>query len=109
MSKPQGYRQSAAEAMFCLLVFCLPYYQSLLFAGLGRTILLLLLTCLLMFLIVRSTDFGRAVAACLMSLPSYWPAPVCCQGIAAITSDFERVPLAPSLSPLFQRPPPFSA
>jgi hypothetical protein len=109
VSKPQGYRQSAAEAMFCLLVLCLPYYQSLLFAGLGRTICLLLLTCILMFLVVRSTDFCQALAACLSVLPSFWPAPVCDPGIAAIVSDFVPVPRAPSLSPLFQRPPPFSA
>jgi len=109
VSKPQGYRQSAAEAIFCLLVLCLPYYQSLLFAGLGRTIWFLLLTCLLMFLVVRSSDLGRALTACLSVLPSFWPAPVCDQGIAATVSEFAPVPHAPSLSPLFQRPPPLSA
>ena len=109
MRKPQGYRQCAAEAIFCLLVLCLPYYQSLLFAGLGRTIFLLFLTCLLMFLVVRSTDFCQAIAACLTPFPSSWLAPVRYQGLRAISLTSLLVPSAPSLSPLFQRPPPISS
>jgi len=56
VSKPQGYWQSAKEAAFYGLVFCLPCYRALLFDGLGRTIWALLLACLLMFLVVHSAE-----------------------------------------------------
>ena len=70
MSKPQGYRQSAVEAGFYVLVLCVPCYQSLLLEGLGRTICALLLACLLMFLVVRSTDIYRLLTTCLIAFPS---------------------------------------
>ena len=106
MSKPHGYRQSAAEAAFCFVVLCLPYYRSLLFDGLGRTICALLLACLLMFLVLRSGDVCRLIAACMVKFPSSWIAPVRHQDIRAIFFSSLAVPSAPSLSPLFQRPPP---
>jgi hypothetical protein len=105
VTKPQGYRQSAAEAVFCLFVLCLPHYQSLLFAGIGRTILAVLLACLLMFLVVRSTEICRIVADCLIAFVS-WIAPSFAQDFRAILFVSLTVPSAPTVAPLFQRPPP---
>jgi hypothetical protein len=105
VTKPQGYGQSAAEAAFCLFVLCLPHCQSLLFEGIARTIFAALLACLLIFLIVRSTDICRVVADCLIEF-------VACLG-PSFTQEFRAIlfvslsiPGAPTVSPLFQRPPP---
>jgi hypothetical protein len=106
MSKPQGYRQSAVEAGFYVLVLCLPCYQALLFEGLGRTILVLLLACLFMFLVVRSADVCRLITACLIAFPSSWLAPVRKQELRSSRIASVAVPDAPSLTALFQRPPP---
>jgi hypothetical protein len=106
VSKPEGYMQSAAEAGFYMLVLCLPYYQSLLFVGLARTICILLLACLLMFLVVRSADFCRAIAACMMAFPSSWLAPAFSSGFRELSFASLTIPNAPRISPLFQRPPP---
>lgn len=105
MTKPQGYWQSAAEAAFCLFVLSLPYYQSLLFAGIGRTILAVLLACLLMFLVVRSTEICRIVADCLIAFMSLL-APSFKQDYRVANFVSFTVPCAPIISPLFQRPPP---
>jgi hypothetical protein len=98
--------QSAAEAGFYMLVLCLPYYQSLLFAGLARTICILLLACLLMFLVVRSADFCRAIAASLMAFPSSWFTPALTSGLRELSFASMSIPNAPRISPFFQRPPP---
>ena len=105
MTKPQGYGQSAAEAAFCLFVLCLPHYQSLLFAGIGRTIFVALLACLLMFLVVRSTEICRVLADCLIAFV-YWLVPSITQEFRAILFVSLTVPGVPTASPLFQRPPP---
>ena len=105
MTKPQGYRQSAAEAVVYILPLCLPYYQSILFAGIGRTIVVLLLACMLMFLVVRSADFCRAVADCLKNFV-FWIVPPFSPGIRTISFVVPSIPGTPTLAPLFQRPPP---
>lgn len=106
VTKPQGNRQAASEQLFCLFVLCLPYYQSLLFAGMSGMISFLLLTVLLMFVVSRSPAIYRVITACLRVLPRSWMAP---------TSDRRDhwslwlsfpVPQEPSLAPSFQRPPP---
>ena len=106
MSKPQGYRQSAADAAFYALVFCLPWYRTLLLEGLGRTVFVLLLACLLLFLVVRSADVCRRLADCLRacSFSHFVPACGCEFRDFAFTS--AEVPRAPSPAALFQRPPP---
>jgi phosphoglycerol transferase MdoB-like AlkP superfamily enzyme len=105
VTKPQGYWQSAAEAAFYALALCLPYYKSLLLAGIGRSIFVFLLACLLMFLVVRSTDICRLVTAFLMAFVSCL-APVRDQEFRAISFVSLAIPKAPSRSPLFERPPP---
>jgi hypothetical protein len=103
--KPQGYVQSAADAAFCLFMLCLPHYQSLLFEGIGRSIMVVLLACLLMFLVVRSTEICRVVTECLIAFLS-WLAPSFTQEFRALLFISLSVPNAPAVSPLFQRPPP---
>ncbi len=105
VTKPQGYRQSAAEAAFCLFALSLPHYQSLLIAGIGRTIIVALFAFLLMFLVVRSPEICRVVADCLIAFVS-WLGPSFTQKFHAALFVSQTLPRAPIISPLFQRPPP---
>jgi hypothetical protein len=106
VTKPQGYIQAANGTCFCLLVLCLPYYQSILLAGISGMISLLFLTLLLAFVVARAPQIFRTVAAILQALPLF-----------SVPSFFDRRGLwvfAPShaatrepiLAPYFQRPPP---
>ena len=105
MTKPQGYVQSAADATFCLCMLCLPHYQSLLFEGIGRSIVIVLLACLLMFLVVRCPEICRVVTERLIAFLS-WLGPSFTQEFRALLFISLSVPNAPTVSPLFQRPPP---
>jgi hypothetical protein len=89
-----------------LFVLCLPYYQSLLFAGMSGMVSLILLTFLLMFVVARSPAVYRTIAGCLKALPPSWAAPIfeCSRRWIAVPL-FELVS-EPSLAPSFQRPPP---
>jgi hypothetical protein len=106
VKKPQGYRQAAAEQCFCLLVLCLPYYQSLLLAGLSGMISVLFMTCLLMFVVMRSPEISRAIAACLRAFPRSWIPPIADRRGPWVLVPVHAVADGPSLAPLFQRPPP---
>lgn len=106
MSKPQGYRQSAADAAFYALVFCLPWYRTLLLEGLGRTIVVLLLACLLLFLVVRSADVCRRLADCLRASWYSRFALVCGLEFRDFAFACLGIPRTPSLAVLYQRPPP---
>jgi len=75
VTKPQGYRQSASEQLLCCFVLCLPYYQSLLFAGMSGMISFVLLTVLLMFVVARSPAIYRVIIICLKALPPSWAPP----------------------------------
>lgn len=105
MTKPPGYRQCAAEAAFLLFAFWLPHFQSLIFAGIGRTIVALLLAYLLIFLVANSADICRVLTSCLLAIRSC-DFRLSCEEFRAITFASPREQNAPSLSPLFQRPPP---
>jgi hypothetical protein len=104
--KPQGYRQAAAEECFCLLVLCLPYYQALLFAGISGMISVLLLTCLLMFVVVRSPDIYRTITGRLKAFPLSWVPPILDRRGLWVSVPSHAVIQGPSLAPSFQRPPP---
>jgi hypothetical protein len=104
--KPQGYRQAAAEECFCLLVVCLPYYQALLFAGISGMLSVLLLTCLLMFVVVRSPEIYRTITACLKAFPVSWIPPLSDRRGLWVSVPSLVVAQGPSLAPSFQRPPP---
>jgi hypothetical protein len=106
VKKPQGYRQAAAETCFFLLVLCLPYYQSLLYAGITGSIYFLLMTCLLMFVLVGSRDVYRTITACLKALTLSWLKPALDRGVLWVSVPSRTVARGPSLVPSFQRPPP---
>jgi hypothetical protein len=106
VTKPQGYRQAITEQLFCLFVLCLPYYQSILFAGISGLVSCLLLTLLLMFVVARSPAIYRNITASLKTLPLSWVAPIldCRDRLVSMPSCM--VASGPSLAPSFQRPPP---
>lgn len=106
MRKPQGYRRAAAETCFYLIVLCLPYYQSLLLAGVTGSIYFLLMTCLLMFVVANSPDVTHAITACLKELALSWFTPVLDRGALWVSIPSLTIAREPSLDPLFQRPPP---
>ena len=106
MKKPQGYRRAAAETCFYLLVLCLPYYQSLLLAGVTGSIYFLLMACLLMFVVAGSPDVYRTIAACLKALTLSWFTPALDRGVLWVSVPSHAVARGPSLAPFFQRPPP---
>jgi hypothetical protein len=106
VTKPQGYRQATTEQLFCLFVLCLPYYQSLLFAGISGMASFLLLTFLLMFVVARSPAIYRTITACLKALPMSWIAPTLDRRDRWVTIRLFVVAPGPSLAPSFQRPPP---
>jgi len=83
---------------------CLPYYQSLLFAGMSGTISFLLLTFLLIFVVARSSAIYLAVSACLKALPPSWNAPTLDRRERWVGRPSYVVAEGPSLAPLFQRP-----
>ena len=109
MTRPQGYRQSAAEAWFCLFALCLPYYQSLLLAGLSGVLWFLLLSCLMVFVVARSPELRRSIAARLRMLPREWLPARLDRRERWIASPLFAASNGPSLEPLFQRPPPLFA
>lgn len=104
--KPQGYRQSASEQLLCFFVLCLPYYQSVLLAGMSGMISFLLLTFLLMFVVSRSPAIYRVITACLKALPLSWAVPTLNQRNGRVGEPLYVVSAGPSLAPSFQRPPP---
>ena len=94
------------DILLYMLPVYLPFYQAMLVAGVGRAIVLLLLAVLLMFLVTRRADVVRAIASCLNVFPSSWLAPPPAIGSRELSFASLFVPSAPSLAPLFQRPPP---
>lgn len=106
MTKPQGYRQAAAEECFFLLVLCLPYYQTLFLAGMSGVFSFLLLTSLLMFAVAGSPAIARTIAARLRALPLSWIAPQFDRRGLWVSTPLFAVAEGPSLAPSFQRPPP---
>jgi hypothetical protein len=106
MTKPRGYRQEASQQLLCFFVLCLPYYQSLLFAGMSGMISFLLLTLLLIFVVARSPAVAHVITARLKVLPPSWFVPTPNSRSYWTSEPFSAVGAEPSLAPLFQRPPP---
>jgi hypothetical protein len=104
--KPQGYLQTAAETSFCLLAFCLPYWHSLLVAGVTGSISFLCLTVLLAFVVGRAPQACAALTAGLRALPLSWTAPDCAPQRLWIEVPLAWLASVPALAPSFQRPPP---
>src|ERR1035437_7871559 len=105
MTKPQGYRQAASEQLLGFFVLCLPYYRSLLLAGVSGMIYFLLLTFLLMFVVARSPAISRVITAYLKALPLSWIAPTPDRRDRWTDAPVYVDASGPSLAPSFQRPP----
>jgi hypothetical protein len=106
VTKPQGYREAASEQLLCFFVLCLPYYQSLLFAGMSGMISSLLLTFLLMFVVARTPAIYYGITACLKAFPPSWIAPPLDLRDRWVGGPLYVAASGPSLEPSFQRPPP---
>jgi hypothetical protein len=98
--------EGVREAILYMLPVYLSFYQALVMAGIGRAIVLLLLTALLMFLVANRAEVFRAFAAFRKALPSSWVAPTPSYRLEELSFASLHVSAAPSLSALFQRPPP---
>jgi hypothetical protein len=109
VTKPGGYRQSAEEQMFCVLILCIPYYQSLLFAGISGLLSYFLLTVLLMFVVSRSPALHRVISLCLRAFPASWISPTLDRREHWISALAVLASPEPALAPTFQRPPPHLA
>lgn len=81
-------------------------FCPLVFGGLFKLIAFLVFACLLMFVVVRSADLRRVVAACLQMLPISLFALFVGRRRIERSPTARLVPNEPSLSPFFQRPPP---
>ena len=91
---------------YFLLVFCVADLRPLVIGGFFKLIASLLLACLLAFVVVHSPSLSKILAACLRVLP------ITLFGLVADRRWVRRLRRTlvfqdePSLSPLFQRPPP---
>jgi hypothetical protein len=104
------YRQAFRNTSICLLAVWLSHHAPplliSLIGGCGKLIVSLVLASLLIFVVSRSADICNAAIAFVQSLPTslfllvpgYAPS-------KQLPADVV-LPIAPSLSPRFQRPPP---
>jgi len=100
------YNEIFLNVVYCLLVFCVADIRPLVIGGLFKLIASLLLACLLAFVVVHSANICRLVTACLQALPiSRFPLAVDRRWVSRSRTT-TVIPNEPSLSPLFQRPPP---
>lgn len=106
MTRPTGYKQAAKESCFCLLILCLPYYQSLLIAGLSGMISVLLLTAVLILFVSSSPQISYTIAAVIAAFPQGWLTPQQQRRGLWLAIPVFATSDGPSLAPGFQRPPP---
>jgi hypothetical protein len=98
--------QLFSNVAYSLLIFCVAEFRPLIIGGFFKLVASLALACLLAFVVVHSANICRLLIACLHALP------VCFFPLAFHRRWVERsrttivVPSEPSLSPLFERPPP---
>jgi len=103
------YSQIIVNAVYSLLVFCVLDVRPLLLVGFFKLVAALVLACMLAFVVVHSSNICRLITACLGVLPvSYFPLAVDRRGVEQSQTTV-AIPNEPSLSPLFQRPPPILA
>lgn len=98
--------QTVLNVAYCLLVFCVADLRPLLIGGVFKLIISLALVCLLAFVVVQLPNMYKLLAAFLRPLPI--PVlPLMVDGRRTGRSQTNiLIPNEPSLSPLFQRPPP---
>jgi hypothetical protein len=94
------------NAAYCFLPLFALDLRPLLIVGIFKLIAFLVLACLLPFVVVHSANIYRLVVACLRAFPmSFFPLRVD-RRRADLSQTTVAVLNEPSLSPLFQRPPP---
>jgi hypothetical protein len=106
MKQERVIRPALYVAFHVFFAVVLPHCRSFLSVGLGRMIGFLLLAALLLFTIVQAAGIYKAIASCLRRLPLSWCAPILQARCARITRIVPLVPGEPTLSLLYQRPPP---
>lgn len=90
---------------YCLLIFCVADFRPVLIGGFFKLVTSVVLACLLTFIVVHSANIWRLLIASLHAIPV-------CFAPWAIDRRWQRAPTTiavtnePSLSALFQRPPP---
>jgi|HubBroStandDraft_1064217.scaffolds.fasta_scaffold801359_1 hypothetical protein len=98
-------RQIFWNAAYFLLI-CMADFRPLLLGGLCKLVVSLAVACLVAFVVVHSSNIYGLIIACLQKLPaSYFPLGVN-RRWAEQSQRAVALPAPPSLSPLFQRPPP---
>jgi hypothetical protein len=102
----RDFREAALHIFLYALPVYLPFYQAILAAGFSRAVFLLLLSVLVMFLVANRADVSRVIAACLRAFSTSWMIPPLHISPSETSRSSLFVPATPSLSPLFQRPPP---
>jgi hypothetical protein len=100
------YSQMFLSVAHCLFVFCVADFRPLVIGGFFKLIASLALACLLAFVVVRLADISQLVAARFHVLPASLFPFVVEQRWVRRSEAMIAVPDEPSLSPLFQRPPP---
>lgn len=101
-------RQACLSFLCFLFIINTRHYFSSVFLGIGKVILLLLLSSLLMFLVVRSADIYRHLIAGLQALCLNLFEPVLDSGYVKRSRASLIVPRKPTLPFRFQLPPPIS-
>jgi hypothetical protein len=94
---------------YCLFIFLVTESRPLLAGGFCKLVACAALACLLAFVVVHSANVRKFVVARLHALPGFlFPSVVVRRWFDGLQTAI-IVPDEPSLSPLFQRPPPFLA
>ncbi len=91
---------------YFLLVFCVADLRPLVMGGFFKLIASLMLACLLAFVVVHSPNLSKLLAACLRALPITLFRLAIDRRWVGRSHWTTTVQNEPSLSPLFQRPPP---
>jgi hypothetical protein len=100
------YSQMFLNVAHCLLVSCVADFRPLVIGGLFKLIASLAVACLLAFVVVHSASICKQVAAYFHALPISLLVLVVEPRRVRRSQAIVVVPNEPSLSPLFQRPPP---
>lgn len=104
------YRQAFKNVSFCLFAVLLPHFgPTLVIGGVGKLVVFLVLAGLLVFVLTHSADIRKVIASCLQWLPISLFAPTPKRAYIRQSPAELVVPREPSLTSIFQRPPPFLA
>jgi hypothetical protein len=100
------FSQIFLNVAYYLLICCVAEFRPLIFGGFFKVVSALVLACLLAFVVVHSPDICKLVADCLRPLAI----PLFSLVVDSLWADRPQpnivVTNEPSLSALFQRPPP---